>query len=131
MRLNQVTVPCTNVADSVEFYTKLGLIQIVASDHYARFVCPDGDTTLSVHVVDEVAAGVAPVVYFECEDIDLTVAELETAGIVFDMQPEDQRWLWREARLHDPAGNEVCLYHAGENRLNPPWRISPPDLSDP
>ena len=80
MRLNQVTMPCTNVAESVEFYTKLGLIQIVASDHYARFVCPDGDATLSVHVVDEVADGAAPVVYFECDDLDLTVAELEVGG---------------------------------------------------
>lgn len=131
MRLNQVTMPCTNVAESVEFYTKLGLIQIVASDHYARLVCPDGDTTLSVHVVDGVAEGEAPVVYFECDDLDITVAEVEAAGIVFGSQPEDQRWLWREARLHDPAGNEVCLYHAGENRLNPPWRISPPDSSNP
>jgi catechol 2,3-dioxygenase-like lactoylglutathione lyase family enzyme len=127
MRLNQVTMPSANAAASVEFYTNLGLIQIVASDHYARFVCPDGDTTLSVHEVDEVADGAAPVVYFECDDLDVTVAELEIAGIVFDSQPEDQRWLWREARLHDPAGNEVCLYHAGENRLNPPWRISPPE----
>ena len=127
MRLNQVTMPCTNVAESVEFYTKLGLIQIVASDHYARFVCPDGDTTLSVHVVDEVAEDAAPVVYFECDDLDLTVRELESVGIVFDSQPTDQRWLWREARLRDPAGNEVCLYHAGENRLNPPWRIPPPE----
>ena len=25
----------------------------------------------------------------------------------------------------DPSGNEVCLYHAGENRLSPPWRIPP------
>jgi catechol 2,3-dioxygenase-like lactoylglutathione lyase family enzyme len=126
MQLNQVTMPCTNVTGSVEFYTKLGLIQIVASDHYARFVCPDGNTTLSVHVVDEVAEDAAPVVYFECDDLDLTVRNLESAGIVFDSQPEDQRWLWREARLRDPAGNEVCLYHAGENRLNPPWRIPPP-----
>lgn len=46
MRLNQVTMPRTNVAESVEFYTKLGLIQIVASDHYARFVCPT-ETRLS------------------------------------------------------------------------------------
>jgi len=127
MRLNQVTVPCTNVTASVEFYTKLGLVQIVASDHYARFVCPDGDTTLSVHVVDEVAEDAAPVVYFECDDLDLTVRKLESAGIVFDSQPEDQRWLWREARLRDPAGNKVCLYHAGENRLNPPWRMPPPE----
>ena len=127
MRLNQATMPCTDVADSVDFYTRLGLVQIVASDHYARFVCPDGDTTLSVHVVDEVAEDAAPVVYFECDDLDLTVRKLESAGIVFDSQPEDQRWLWREARLRDPAGNEVCLYHAGENRLNPPWRIPPPE----
>jgi len=126
MRLNQVTVPCTHVADSVDFYTRLGLVQIVASDHYARFVCPDGDTTLSVHEVDEVTEGATPVVYFECDDLDLTVGELEAAGVAFDSQPADQRWLWREARLRDPAGNEVCLYHAGENRLNPPWRISPP-----
>ena len=127
MRLNQVTMPCTNVAESEEFYTKLGLIQIVTSDHYARFVCPDGDTTLSIHVVDEVAEVAAPVVYFECDDLDLIVTKLESAGIVFDSQPTDQRWLWREARLRDPAGNEVCLYHAGENRLNPPWRIPPPE----
>ena len=127
MRLNQVTMPCTDVAASVEFYTKLGLVQIVASDHYARFVCPDGDTTLSVHVVDDVAEDAAPVVYFECDDLDLTARNLESAGIIFDSQPEDQRWLWREARLRDPAVNEVCLYHAGENRLNPPWRIPPPE----
>ncbi len=127
MRLNQVTMPCTDVTASVEFYTKLGLVQIVASDHYARFVCPDGDTTLSVHVVDDVAEDAAPVVYFECDDLDLTARNLESAGIIFDSQPEDQRWLWREARLRDPAGNEVCLYHAGENRLNPPWRIPPPE----
>ena len=126
MRLNQVTVPCTNVADSVDFYTRLGLVQIVASDHYARFVCPDGDTTLSVHEEDGIAEGATPVVYFECDDLDLTVRELESAGIVFDSQPIDQRWLWSEARLRDPAGNEVCLYHAGDNRLSPPWRISPP-----
>ena len=127
IRLNQVSVPCTDVADPLDFYTRLGVVQIVASDHYARFVCPDGDTTLSVHVVDDVAEDAAPVVYFECDDLDLTARNLESAGIIFDSQPEDQRWLWREARLRDPAGNEVCLYHAGENRLNPPWRIPPPE----
>jgi catechol 2,3-dioxygenase-like lactoylglutathione lyase family enzyme len=131
MRLNHATVPCGNVAESVEFYRKLGLIQIVASDHYARFVCPDGDTTLSVHAVDEIGKGAAPVVCFERDDLDRTVAELEAAGIALDSQPEDKRWLRREARLHDPAGSEVCLYHAGVNRLNPPWRISPPEWSDP
>ncbi len=40
-----------------------------------------------------------------------------------DADPVDQRWLWREAYLSDPDGNTICLYHAGENRLHPPWRI--------
>ena len=48
---------------------------------------------------------------------------LVTAGIRFESQPRDQPWLWREAYLRDPAGNLICLYHAGENRRNPPWRI--------
>jgi hydroxymethylpyrimidine/phosphomethylpyrimidine kinase len=37
-------------------------------------------------------------------------------------------WLWREARLRDPSGNEICLYHAGANRRFPPWRIKDQDL---
>jgi len=123
MRLNQVTMPCTDVTASVEFYTKLGLVQIVASDHYARFVCPDGDTTLSVHVVDEVAEDAAPVVYFECDDLDQLVVRLVAEGIHLESEPKDQRWLWREARLKDPAGNEICLFYGGENRRDPPWRI--------
>jgi hypothetical protein len=32
-------------------------------------------------------------------------------------------YLWREAVLHDPSGNKIKLYWAGENRLNPPWRV--------
>ena len=40
------------------------------------------------------------------------------------MLPTDQPWLWREAYLNDPDGNPLCLYHAGENRLNPPWRLT-------
>ena len=38
--------------------------------------------------------------------------------------PLDRDWLWREARLTDPSGNVICIYHAGENRRFPPWRIA-------
>ena len=126
MRLNQITVRSTNLAKSVRFYTLLGLIQIVASDHYVRFVCPDGDTTFSVDAVKVMSAGDGPVVYFECDDLDARVEELTASGLVFQSGPTDQSWLWREARLRDPDGNEICLYHAGEYRLNPPWRIESP-----
>lgn len=124
MRLNQVTVRSTNLAESVRFYTLLGLVQIVTSDHYVRFVCPDGDTTFSVDAVEETVPGDGPVIYFECEDLDTRVNELTESGLAILSGPTDQRWMWREARLKDPDGNEICLYHAGEYRLNPPWRIA-------
>ena len=124
MRLNQVTVRSTNLADSVRFYTLLGLVQIVASDHYVRFVCPDGDTTFSVDAVEKIVPGDGSVIYFECEDLDSRVDELAASGLAFLSSPTDQPWMWREARLEDPDGNEICLYRAGEYRLDPPWRIA-------
>ena len=63
------------------------------------------------------------VLYFECDDVDADVERLKSLGIVFTQDPTDQPWLWREAYTADPNGNSICLYHAGENRLNPPWRI--------
>ncbi len=123
MRLNQVTVTVGNIPEACDFYTRLGLEMIVKSDHYARFVCPDGGSTFSVHLGQTSGVNDASTVYFECEDLDARVRTLEAAGLVFETQPVDQSWLWREAYLRDPAGNRICLYHAGENRLNPPWRI--------
>ncbi len=102
----------------------MGMRQIVeTSEDYARFECPDGDSAFSVHRSDRAREVSGTVVYFECDELDATVSELKARGIVFDSDPEDQRWLWREARLHDPDGNTLCLYHAGSNRHNPPWRM--------
>jgi catechol 2,3-dioxygenase-like lactoylglutathione lyase family enzyme len=124
MNLNQVTVPARELAPAVAFYTQLGLRLIVdALPRYVRFECPDGESTLSVEQVAESGSGAGPVVYFECADLDRTVARLVAAGIGFESLPADQPWLWREARLRDPAGNVLCLYWAGTNRLDPPWRV--------
>ncbi len=60
------------------------------------------------------------------EDVDAKVVELRGEGLTIDAGPVDQRWLWREAYLSDPTGNVICIFHGGENRRNPPWRISPP-----
>jgi catechol 2,3-dioxygenase-like lactoylglutathione lyase family enzyme len=123
MNLNQVTGPALDVAASVAFYRRLGLVHVVDAPHYARFECPAGDATFSVHRSEHVAVpGV--VVYFEVEDLDRRCRELEAAGIVLDQEPRDEPWLWREARLRDPSGNVICLYRAGENRKNPAWRIA-------
>jgi len=63
------------------------------------------------------------VVYFECDDLDSTVARLKEGGLRFESDSQDQPWLWREAFLKDPDGNVICLFRAGENRKNPPWRL--------
>jgi catechol 2,3-dioxygenase-like lactoylglutathione lyase family enzyme len=123
VNLNQVTVGATDIARSAAFYRALGLVQIVASPHYARFECPDGEATFSIHQRDHVAADSGVVVYFECARLDERVAQLQAAGLAFTQLPTDERWLWREARLRDPDGNELCLFHAGTNRRHPPWRI--------
>jgi catechol 2,3-dioxygenase-like lactoylglutathione lyase family enzyme len=122
MRLNQVTAPAIDLAASISFYQQIGLKLIVRSDHYARFELPEGGSTFSLHVASEAARAHAPVIYFEC-DVDSVFARLKRAGIAFETAPVDQSWLWREASLRDPAGNQLVLYQAGENRLNPPWRL--------
>src|SRR5689334_3145605 len=123
MDMNQVTLPSRDVARGAAFYRKLGLVQIVADlPKYARFEFPGGHATLSLHAADAtVTSGV--VVYFECEDLDARVAALKAKGIVIESDPVDQPWLWREATLRDLDGNVICLYFAGENRKNPPWRL--------
>lgn len=123
MNLNQVTLPAVDVSASATFYRGMGFTQIVDSPHYARFECPDGEATFSVHHVDTVVPDSGVVVYFECDDLDAHVLTLQGRGFVFDRLPTDERWLWREARLKDPSGTVLCLFHAGENRKNPPWRI--------
>ena len=126
MRLDQVTVGPTDLERSETFYRTLGLRVIVKDDHYLRFECPDGDSTFSVEFVDNVPGTEQVIVYFENDDLDGAYERLIAAEIEFDQPPTDMPWLWRESRLRDPDGHRLCLFHAGENRRNPPWRIATP-----
>jgi len=124
MDLNQVTLPCANYHDSLRFYRTLGLTLIVDSPpRYARFETASG-STFSIHRTDSAESSGDVVIYFEVSNVDLTVRKLKASGIQFESGPEDQDWLWREAYLLDPAGNRICIYHAGKNRRHPPWRVS-------
>ena len=124
MNLNQITVPSLDLSKSIPFYEKLGLKLIVKSlPHYARFVCPDGNSSFSIHLAEQLPKGSGISVYFECENLDEHVESLKNKGIEFESVPTDQRWLWREARLKDLDGNQLILFYGGENRLNPPWKI--------
>jgi len=121
--LNQVTIPSQDYEASVKFYIRLGLRQIVDSPpRYARFETESG-TTLSIHQVESDSTSRGVVIYFEVADVDEVVETLGRKGLEFESAPVDQSWLWREAYLQDPYGNRVCIYHAGQNRRYPPWRI--------
>ena len=125
MDLNQVTLPCQDYDASVAFYRTLGFAQIVDSPpRYARFETSHG-TTFSIHRSEQADCRPDVVIYFEVSDVDATVAALIDQGIQFESMPVDQSWLWREAYLRDPAGNRLCIYHAGQNRRYPPWRVEP------
>ena len=124
MNLNQVTIPSLDLEKSIPFYQDLGLNLIVRSlPNYARFECPDGDSTFSIHQVEKLPSGNGASVYFECDDLDEHVTRLKKKGIEFEELPNDKSWLWREARLKDLDGNQLILFYGGENRLNPPWKI--------
>lgn len=124
MRLNQITAACKDLAQSIAFYQLLGLRLIVRSDVYARFEMRDGEATFSLHVVDgDIPRENAPQLYFECDDVDGEVRRLERAGVAIERAPVMQSWRWYEAWLRDPAGNQVCVFNAGDIRRYPPWRI--------
>ncbi len=124
MNLNQVTINCAKTVETVEFFQKLGLLLIVDSlPRYARLECPDGEATLSVNFDEHATVTNNVVLYFECDDLDPEVERLKSLGLIFDEDPTDRPWLWRQAYLKDPNGNKICLFHAGVNRKNPPWRV--------
>ncbi len=124
MNLNQITVPVTNIQRCIDFYQTIGLQLIVKAPHYARFLCPDGGSTFSIHHTEKLPQGDGIWVYFEHNDLDKYVAQLTAKGVIFEEPPTDKDWLWREARLKDPDGNQLIIYYAGENRVYPPWRIN-------
>src|SRR6478736_2697218 len=122
MNLNQVTVPTTDLARSIEFYRRLGLLLIVSDPpDYARLERSDGAATFSVHRTETQPAVNGPVICFEAANLDTLYAKLCSRGIRFDSPPTDQPWLWREASLRDPDGNTLCLLSADRNRRHPPW----------
>lgn len=125
MNLNQVTVSSLDVKKSTEFYQLLGLKLIVdALPRYVRFECPDGDTTFSIHSVDTLPKGNKVTLYFEVDNLSKTVSELKQKGVIFNTEIKEQPWLWTDIHLIDPDGHQIIIFHAGENRKNPPWKVN-------
>jgi catechol 2,3-dioxygenase-like lactoylglutathione lyase family enzyme len=125
MNMNQVTLAVHDIELAVAFYQKLGLIQIVENEYYARFSFPDGDSTFSVYL-DQEKGGLdcRGVVYFEHQELEQLVERLKGMGVEFVQEVTMQSYLWKEAGLLDPSGNKIKLYWGGDYRLNPPWKLN-------
>ena len=122
MNMNQVTLAVSDIDKASDFYRRMGFLQIVDSPRYARFECPEGNASFSLSL-EETAHTNGATAYFETDKLDKLVKDLKSEGFEFDQDPTEMTYLWREAILHDPPGNKIKLYWAGENRLYPPWRV--------
>ena len=91
--------------------------------YYARFECPEGNTTFSLHQIETSPKESNVWIYFEVNNPDEYVKQLISKGIQFEEMPNDKPWLWRESRLKDLDNNQIIIYYAGDNRKNPPWKI--------
>jgi len=139
MRLNQVLILSQDVERAVVFYEALGLERLAVNYPCdARLLCPDNadgersGMTLAIEHTAQMPVRPNATIYFECADIDRTVARLRARGIVFDSGPLDEPWRWREARLRDPDGNPIVLYAVDGTRkaepgLDPTWHLRESD----
>ena len=82
MNLNQITLPVTDMEISAKFYRDLGFTQIVDTPHYARFECPDGESTFSLSL-EQGEFGCGAVIYFEHEKLDELVKDLKLKVLYF------------------------------------------------
>jgi catechol 2,3-dioxygenase-like lactoylglutathione lyase family enzyme len=124
MRLSHVTLHVTDIPRSRGFYESLGFTLIVSADHYCRFLV-GGETTLSIeaHPAPITPAAHVCIEFDTPAALDAEIDRLAAAGVAIAEQPNDKRWLWREARLIDPDGHVLIYFFAGENKLDPPWRV--------
>jgi len=60
-------------------------------------------------------------IYFEVDDVP---HYLQDKNIKSVKEAELMSYLWVEADIIDPSGNRIRIYHAGENRRFPPWRVN-------
>lgn len=130
MKMNQITMACLDMEKTIEFYRNLGCEMIVVGDEYSRLLEPDGLNTFSFVKVDAIADASVCHLYFGLDsaaELDAKVAEFQALGFAEFSDPIDQNWLWRESHVKDPSGYTVILYHAGENRLFPPWGVKKPN----
>lgn len=123
--LNQITIACDDLIQSISFYQKLDLLLIVKNAHYARFECPNG-VTLSLDLIDDKKIRSTTAIYFEHPSLDNWIYILKTRGLSFEADLEDKIWLGEKRGLKIPLGIEFVfimpektgVFHHGAHATN-------------
>ena len=79
---------------------------------------PRQSSTYSVDLVNTVDDDEQVAISCEVDDVDAHYDRLRQNGTVFEHQPADMPWLWREAPLRDLDGHRLCIFYAGDS---PQW----------
>jgi catechol 2,3-dioxygenase-like lactoylglutathione lyase family enzyme len=91
-------------ADRVFFADVLGLPHVDAGGGWRLFGLPPAEAAM--HPTEEAPSHE---LYFMCDDIEATVAELTAKGVEFTAGISDERW-GRITRFRLPGGGEVGMY---------------------
>jgi hypothetical protein len=93
MNPNQITVPVLDVENSIAFYEMPGLKLI--EKHSAICRCPEGNSTFSLHQVENLRGGEGVWIYLSKEFRRIHYSNFKK-GIKVEELPNDKPWLWRE-----------------------------------
>ena len=91
-------------ADRVFFAEVLGLPHVDAGGGWRIFALPPAE--VAMHPADGVTSHE---LYFMCDDIEATMAELQGKGVEFTAGITEERW-GRLTRMRLPSGGEIGVY---------------------
>ena len=104
-----VTLYISDLQKSTQFYQEtLGLNKKYEYPSYVGFECGGVETGLIPREKLEIGKD-GPSIQFLVEDVDKTCKALKDKGVRFTVEPHDEPWGGRQARLQDPDGNILEL----------------------
>ena len=125
MKLDAVSVTCTDFAKTVKFYGLLGFSfpQLKAGDKHLEAITAPGEVRLMIDDADLIQGitGKAPLppthssFAMKCESpatVDATIAAIRKAGFTVVKEPWDAFWGQRYAIASDPEGYMIDLFAA-------------------
>ena len=105
----------TNIGESIEFYTSIGLeLEFKYEDFYAGIKA--GDQSIHLKLVDEKDPSIDVVardnhfhLYFETDDIDAMAQRIKAKGMAFHKEIATTPWGMKDFYIKDNQGHILCF----------------------